>query len=105
MSEGSSSCASQGRHSVSSFPTISEEFIGDAMSYQEFNHFMGDMGDMNDVNLFFCLTCLNMFGVMLRSMLRSTTGIRLRSRFRSTLKGLMTSVSNIIFCFMQNSVL
>ncbi|VFQ79711.1 unnamed protein product [Cuscuta campestris] len=46
-SDGSTSCDSQGRHSVSSFPTIPDHLIGDAMTNEEFDEIYSGRGDAN----------------------------------------------------------
>ncbi|VFQ85460.1 unnamed protein product [Cuscuta campestris] len=46
-SDGSTSRVSQGRHSVSSFPTIPDHLIGDAMTDEEFDQIYSDRGDAN----------------------------------------------------------
>ncbi|RAL41248.1 hypothetical protein DM860_010042 [Cuscuta australis] len=48
-SDGSISrgCGSRGRHSVSSFPTVLDHLIGDAMTDEEFNQIYSGRGDAN----------------------------------------------------------
>ncbi|VFR02703.1 unnamed protein product [Cuscuta campestris] len=46
-SDGSTSRSSQGRHSVSSFPSIPDQFVGDALTDQEFDHYMSGRADAN----------------------------------------------------------
>ncbi|VFQ76971.1 unnamed protein product, partial [Cuscuta campestris] len=46
-SDGSTSRSSQGRHFVSSFPTILDQFIGDALTDQEFDQYISGRGDAN----------------------------------------------------------
>ncbi|VFQ87142.1 unnamed protein product [Cuscuta campestris] len=46
-SDGSTSRVSRGRHSVSSFPTIPDHLIGDAMTDEEFDHIYSGRGDAN----------------------------------------------------------
>ncbi|VFQ76107.1 unnamed protein product [Cuscuta campestris] len=45
--DGSTSRSSRGRHSVSSFPTISDQFMGDALTDQEFDQYISGRGDAN----------------------------------------------------------
>ncbi|VFQ84449.1 unnamed protein product [Cuscuta campestris] len=44
---GSTSRGSQGRHSVSYFPSIPDQFVGDALTDQEFDRYMSGRGDAN----------------------------------------------------------
>ncbi|VFQ73438.1 unnamed protein product, partial [Cuscuta campestris] len=46
-SDGSSSRGSQGRHFVPSFPTIPDQFVGDALTDQELEHYLGGRTDAN----------------------------------------------------------
>ncbi|VFQ79066.1 unnamed protein product [Cuscuta campestris] len=46
-SDGSTSRGSRGRHSVSSFPTVLDHLIGDAMTDEEFNQIYSGRGDAN----------------------------------------------------------
>ncbi|VFQ64022.1 unnamed protein product [Cuscuta campestris] len=46
-SDGSTSRGSRGRHSVSSFPTILDQFIGDGMTDEEFDQIYSGRGDAN----------------------------------------------------------
>ncbi|VFQ82693.1 unnamed protein product, partial [Cuscuta campestris] len=46
-SDGSTSRVSRGRHSVSSFPTIPDHLIGDAMTDEEFDQIYSGRGDAN----------------------------------------------------------
>ncbi|VFQ81427.1 unnamed protein product [Cuscuta campestris] len=46
-SDGSTSRGSRGRHSVSSFPTIPDQFIGDGMTDEEFDQINSSRGDAN----------------------------------------------------------
>ncbi|VFQ96684.1 unnamed protein product [Cuscuta campestris] len=46
-SDGSTSRVSRGRHSVSSFPTIPDHLIGDAMTDEEFDQIYSGKGDAN----------------------------------------------------------
>ncbi|RAL53480.1 hypothetical protein DM860_007152 [Cuscuta australis] len=46
-SDGSTSRVSRGRHSVSSFPTILDHLIGDAMTDEEFDQIYSGRGDAN----------------------------------------------------------
>ncbi|VFQ90203.1 unnamed protein product [Cuscuta campestris] len=46
-SDGSTSRGSRGRHFVSSFHTIPDQFIGDGMTDQEFDHYISGRGDAN----------------------------------------------------------
>ncbi|VFQ96665.1 unnamed protein product, partial [Cuscuta campestris] len=46
-SDGSTSRVSRGRHSVSSFPTIPDHLIGDAMTDEEFDQIYSGRGDGN----------------------------------------------------------
>ncbi|RAL50083.1 hypothetical protein DM860_007757 [Cuscuta australis] len=45
--DGSTSRGSRGRHSVSSFPSIPDQFMGDALTNQEFDHYISGRGDAN----------------------------------------------------------
>ncbi|VFQ70498.1 unnamed protein product [Cuscuta campestris] len=45
--DGSTSRGSRGRHSVSSFPSIPDQFMGDALTDQEFDQYMSGRGDAN----------------------------------------------------------
>ncbi|VFQ64322.1 unnamed protein product [Cuscuta campestris] len=46
-SDGSTSRGSRGRHSVSSFPTIPDQFIGDDMTDEDFDQYISGRGDAN----------------------------------------------------------
>ncbi|VFQ73045.1 unnamed protein product [Cuscuta campestris] len=46
-SDDSASRGSRGRHSVSSFPTIPDQFISDALTDQEFDQYISGRGDTN----------------------------------------------------------
>ncbi|VFQ87180.1 unnamed protein product [Cuscuta campestris] len=46
-SDGSTSRGFRERHSVSSFPTIPDQFIGDALTDQEFDQYISGRGDAN----------------------------------------------------------
>ncbi|VFQ71956.1 unnamed protein product [Cuscuta campestris] len=45
--DDSTSRGSRGRHSVSSFPTIPDQFMGDALTDQEFDQYISGGGDAN----------------------------------------------------------